>query len=117
MPSESIPATLRRRVRERANGLCEYCQSPDSVSNASFHCDHILPRTAGGKPNYPIWRGHAHGAIRTNTPKHMHVIYKQVEMSRSLIPDSNNGNDILCGVKTTSILSDARGQAELRLML
>ena len=49
MPSESIPAVLRRRVRERANGLCEYCQSPDSVSNASFHCDHILPRNAGGK--------------------------------------------------------------------
>ena len=49
MPSESIPAALRRRVRERANGLCEYCQSPDNVSNASFHCDHILPRNAGGK--------------------------------------------------------------------
>ena len=49
MPSESIPAALRRRVQERANGLCEYCQSPDRVSNASFHCDHILPRTAGGK--------------------------------------------------------------------
>ena len=49
MPSESIPAALRRRVRERANGLCEYCQSPDNVSNASFHCDHILPRNASGK--------------------------------------------------------------------
>ena len=49
MPSESIPAALRRRVRERANGLCEYCRSPDSISNASFHCDHILPRNAGGK--------------------------------------------------------------------
>ena len=49
MPSESIPIALRRRVQERANGLCEYCQSPDKVSNASFHCDHILPRTAGGK--------------------------------------------------------------------
>lgn len=49
MPSESIPAALRRRVRERANGLCEYCRSSDKVSNASFHCDHILPRNAGGK--------------------------------------------------------------------
>lgn len=49
MPSESIPAALRRRVRERASGFCEYCQSPDSVSNASFHCDHILPRNSGGK--------------------------------------------------------------------
>ena len=49
MPSESIPAALHRRVRERANGLCEYCRSPDNVSNASFHCDHIHPRNAGGK--------------------------------------------------------------------
>ncbi|MCY3739388.1 MAG: HNH endonuclease signature motif containing protein [Candidatus Poribacteria bacterium] len=49
MPSESVPAALRRRVRERANGLCEYCRSSDNVSNASFHCDHILPRNAGGK--------------------------------------------------------------------
>lgn len=26
MPSESIPTVLRHRVRERANGLCEYCR-------------------------------------------------------------------------------------------
>lgn len=49
MPSESIPVALRRRVRERANGLCEDCRTSDNVSNASFHCDHILPRNAGGK--------------------------------------------------------------------
>ena len=49
MSSKYIPAALRRRVQARANGLCEYCRAADSVSNASFHCDHILPRNAGGE--------------------------------------------------------------------
>ena len=49
MTSEYIPATLRRRVRERANRLCEYCKTPAYFSTASFHCDHILPRKAAGE--------------------------------------------------------------------
>lgn len=49
MTSEHIPASLRRRVQERASRLCEYCKAPDNFTTASFHCDHILPRKAAGK--------------------------------------------------------------------
>lgn len=49
MPSEHIPAALRRQVRARANGLCEYCRCPALFTNASYHCDHIRPREAGGE--------------------------------------------------------------------
>ena len=49
MPSERISQTLRRQVQERARGLCEYCQAPDSFTTSPFHCEHIIPRNAGGK--------------------------------------------------------------------
>ena len=76
MPSESIPAALRRRVRERANGLCEYCRSSDNVSNASFHCDHILPRNADGKTELtnlawacPWCNTHKHAKTHAHDPE------------------------------------------------
>jgi hypothetical protein len=49
MPREAVSATLRHHVRERAQGLCEYCHFPARFTNAAFHCDHILPRKLGGK--------------------------------------------------------------------
>lgn len=49
MLSERVSRLLRRRVRERANGLCEYCQAPANFASASFHCEHIIPRKIGGK--------------------------------------------------------------------
>lgn len=49
MPSEHVPAALRRQVRARARGLCEYCRCPASFTTAAFHCEHAMPREAGGK--------------------------------------------------------------------
>ncbi len=49
MPREAITTALRRRVRERAHGLCEYCRFPAHFANAAFHCDHVQPRKSGGK--------------------------------------------------------------------
>lgn len=49
MFSERVSRSLRRRVQERANGLCEYCQAPANFASASFHCDHIIPRKVDGK--------------------------------------------------------------------
>jgi 5-methylcytosine-specific restriction endonuclease McrA len=43
-----IPANLLRFVRRRAGDLCEYCRLPQSSQEATFHVDHIKPRTAGG---------------------------------------------------------------------
>lgn len=34
-------AALRALVRQRANGLCEYCQLPDSVTELPHEADHI----------------------------------------------------------------------------
>jgi hypothetical protein len=43
------PEHLRRQVRERAQGLCEYCLCPADLTSAPFHCEHIQPRNAGGE--------------------------------------------------------------------
>lgn len=47
--SERISLSLRRQVSERAQGFCEYCHCPALFTNASFHCEHIRPRNAGGR--------------------------------------------------------------------
>ena len=49
MLSKRVSRLLRRRVRERANGFCEYCQASANFASASFHCEHIIPRKVGGK--------------------------------------------------------------------
>jgi hypothetical protein len=49
MPTEYIPEKLRKQVIKRARGYCEYCRCPDSVTNAPFSVDHIIPKVKGGK--------------------------------------------------------------------
>ena len=49
MSSGRISLTVRRHVQERAKGLCEYCQAPDSFATSPFHCEHIVPQSAGGE--------------------------------------------------------------------
>jgi hypothetical protein len=46
-----IPKTLRVQVRERASGICEYCQKPEFLSTNGFHVDHIIPERHGGNSN------------------------------------------------------------------
>ena len=48
MSAGHIPASLERLVRRRAGGLCEYCRLPQSSQEATFHVDHIKPRSTGG---------------------------------------------------------------------
>ncbi len=45
----AIPATLRRLVIRRAAGRCEYCGLSQEGQEATFHIDHVIPRTAGGE--------------------------------------------------------------------
>ena len=111
MPSEFIPTALRHRVREQANGRCEYCRSSDDISNASFHCDHILPRNAGGKTELanlawacPWCNTHKH---TKNILKYTPVIHRQVGGFYFLTHESNSGNGISCRAKTLFISSDA----------
>lgn len=45
----SIPARMRRMVRERAGQRCEYCGLAQAGQEATFHIDHIVPESAGGQ--------------------------------------------------------------------
>jgi hypothetical protein len=81
MPSERVPADLRRQVRLRARGLCEYCRCPTLFTNASFHCEHITPREAGGETTLdnlawacPWCNAHKYTKTRASDPRTGRVV-------------------------------------------
>ena len=39
---------LARRVEARAAGRCEYCRMHQSLQGATFHVEHVIPRSRGG---------------------------------------------------------------------
>jgi hypothetical protein len=43
-----IPLVIERQVRQRGQNTCEYCRLEQEFQEATFHVDHIEPRTAGG---------------------------------------------------------------------
>src|SRR4051794_3289225 len=43
-----MPAEVVRDVRERAGHRCEYCLMHDSLQGATFHVEHVVPRSRGG---------------------------------------------------------------------
>lgn len=49
---EAIPAALAARVRERANERCEYCGMAQAIQGASFHIEHVVPRSRGGTSGF-----------------------------------------------------------------
>src|SRR5258708_35475330 len=44
-----IPAHLRRQAGQRAQNRCEYCGLAQAAQEATFHIDHVVPVSAGGK--------------------------------------------------------------------
>jgi hypothetical protein len=44
-----IPAHMARRVRKRAGDHCEYCRLSQQWQEATFHVDHVKPRSLGGE--------------------------------------------------------------------
>ncbi len=50
--TERIPRAIRKEVRQRANGRCEYCHKPDFVTVLGFHVDHIIPILHGGSSEF-----------------------------------------------------------------
>lgn len=48
MTVERIPVALQRFVRERARERCEYCRLAQEGQEATFHVDHVVPRSKGG---------------------------------------------------------------------
>lgn len=47
-----ISAHLTQRVRRRAHGCCEYCQSQERVTGEEFTIDHVIPRIKGGSDEF-----------------------------------------------------------------
>jgi hypothetical protein len=41
-------AEVMRLVEERANGRCEYCRMHQALQGATFHVEHVRPRSRGG---------------------------------------------------------------------
>lgn len=53
----NVTAEIARRVEARAGGRCEYCRMHPSLQGATFHVEHILPRSRGGEsgPDNLAW--------------------------------------------------------------
>ncbi len=45
----NVPLFLRKLVIRRAKDRCEYCQLSQRGQEATFHIDHVVPLTSGGK--------------------------------------------------------------------
>src|SRR5688572_26326273 len=48
MSETYIPAVLRRLVRTRAGGVCEYCLMAEGDRTVTFEVDHVLSEKHGG---------------------------------------------------------------------
>ncbi|NUQ62921.1 MAG: HNH endonuclease [Pirellulales bacterium] len=48
---------IQRQVRERAAERCEYCRMHESLQGATFHIEHVVPRSHGGnsRPENLAW--------------------------------------------------------------
>jgi HNH endonuclease len=44
----TISIASRKRIRQRAQFLCEYCHSSEEASASLFTFDHLLPQSLGG---------------------------------------------------------------------
>lgn len=45
----NLPAELALAVRERAGNRCQYCLMHQRLQGATFHIEHIVPRSKGGR--------------------------------------------------------------------
>ncbi|HUG92547.1 MAG TPA: HNH endonuclease [Planctomycetaceae bacterium] len=43
------PQDYRQFVAARAGGACEYCRLLEAASGVTFHIEHLLPRSQGGR--------------------------------------------------------------------
>jgi hypothetical protein len=47
--SAYIPIELQRRVRDRFDNCCAYCQTAEALMAMTFEFEHITPRSVGGE--------------------------------------------------------------------
>ncbi|MEA5471256.1 HNH endonuclease [Spirulina sp. 06S082] len=48
MSRRKIPDRIQQEVRQRANGLCEYCHASERWQYIRFTIDHLIPLDCGG---------------------------------------------------------------------
>jgi HNH endonuclease len=48
LPRNKISEDLQEQVRQRANGLCEYCHASEQWQYVRFTVDHVFPLAEGG---------------------------------------------------------------------
>ncbi len=46
--SPQIPVSMVDQVRRRDGEICDYCRLPQASQEATFHVDHVQPRSLGG---------------------------------------------------------------------
>lgn len=46
-------AEFERRVEHRADSRCEYCRMHQCLQGASFHLEHVIPKSRGGVTELP----------------------------------------------------------------
>jgi uncharacterized protein (TIGR02646 family) len=73
MTSEHVPATLQRRVRHRAGDRCEYCRLAQTMQEATFHVDHVHPRSCGGATTF---ENLALACVSCSLRKGAHVVFR-----------------------------------------
>ena len=98
-----VSQNLRRKVEERANGICEYCRSNSSefFPDILMECDHVIPTSKGGEN---IFENLAFCCRRCNLNKFNEtegIDTYQVIRSDYFILVKKIGMNILHGVKTT----------------
>lgn len=52
MGKAHIRPSLRQKIQRRAQERCEYCKTRDVLQVATFHCDHCVPESLGGKTTF-----------------------------------------------------------------
>lgn len=118
MPS-TISAANRRWVRERANFICEYCQSAELLTGLKCEIDHIVPRALGGTDNVEnlcaacsVCNGHKHSKVEgidPETDQTVSIFHPRQQAWHENFQWSRDGSQILgittCGRATIEALN------------
>lgn len=99
LDSERVPPSLRRKVAQRAQKLCEYCRCPEAFSPDSFTIDHIQPRQVGGPTASENLAWACFGCNGRKFTKTTHIVRLLAKQSLCLIRVNKAGTSILPGAK------------------
>lgn len=45
----AVSEVLSQAIRSRAHGRCQYCLMHESLQGATFHVEHVIPKSKGGE--------------------------------------------------------------------